>query len=284
MIRQRLRVVTAYIRNPTHLLRKLLWWLHAGESQARHVFVLGAPRSGTTLLENIIAAHPDNVSLRRETAFFTKANIFRHGLCFPPFLDADSIDCMRSESSDIVAFFDKVAEAACSQSQTSQFVEKTPQHVLRLRWLLDHFPQSQFVHVYRDGRDCYASARSTNVPQRTNVVRFAWYWKRCVKSRISIGENERITDVRYREFVEDPRQVTRELMGFLDQSFVPDQLDTGIRSMDPRSERDVHSSLSEPVHSRSVERWRNELSRAEQFMFEMIAGGQLASLGYPLSP
>jgi hypothetical protein len=283
MIRQRLHLVGTYGLNPICLLRNLRWWLGAAESEARHVFVLGAPRSGTTLLENIVAVHPDNVSLQRETGFFTKADMFRDGLCFPPLLDEYSVDYLRSESSDIVSFFDKVAEAACSEAGSSRFVEKTPQHVLRLPWLVDHFPQSQFVHLYRDGRDCYASARSTNVPQRTNVIRFAWYWKRCVERRLSIGGDERITDVRYEELVEKPRQVTRKLMGFLGQSFVPEQLDTEIRSKDPRSGRDVHSGLSEPVHSRSVERWRNELNRMEQFVFERIAGRQLATLGYPLS-
>lgn len=283
MIRQRLHLVGTYGLNPSRLLRNLCWWLSAAESEARHVFVLGAPRSGTTLLENIIAAHPDNVSLRRETGLFTKADVFRDGLCFPPLLDEYSVDYLRSESSDIVSFFDKVAEAACSEAGSSRFVEKTPQHVLRLRWLVDHFPQSNFVHLYRDGRDCYVSARSTNVPQNTSVIRFAWYWKRCVESRLSIGEDERITDVRYEELVEEPRKITRKIMGCLGQSFVPKQLDPDIRSNDPRSDQEVHSGLSEAVHSRSVERWRSDLDRIEGFMFEKIAGRQLATLGYPLS-
>jgi hypothetical protein len=97
-----------------------------------------------------------------------------------------------------------------------RFVEKTPQHVLVLRHLVHWFPQSHFVHIVRDGRDCFCSAQShPDVPQRTDVRRFAHYWRRCLLARQTVSGVVSVVDVRYEDLVEQPADTLRQLMSLL---------------------------------------------------------------------
>jgi hypothetical protein len=271
-------MLRTYARAPSHVPRNVAWRLPRTASASKTIFVLGSPRSGTSLVQNILAAHSALFSIPGETGLFSYQNIFgrRHfGLSWM------ENQVLFRDSRDVVDFFDRAVRLLETRSGGRTFVEKTPQHVLRLEFLSRRFPNARFIHVVRDGRDCFVSARShAGIPQATSARRFARYWRRCVEVPIRLRENPRITTVRYEDFVRDaPRELDR-VMHFLELEREDQQLDPQRFGSDRRGNREEFRLLRSLVSNHRVGRWRLELTSAERKVFERVARRPLEAYGY----
>ncbi len=141
----------------------------------RKIFIVGCPRSGTTLVQEMLAAHGDVYTLR-ETHYFRK--IRRRGrlrLLDYLFLSprrvraayafiADANDLLVGHDPSAVhtlraaaRFFDRLMTAEAQARGRSVWVEKTPLHLFDIRLIRRLIPAARFVHVIRDGRDVVAS-------------------------------------------------------------------------------------------------------------------------------
>ncbi len=151
---------------------------------ARPLVVLGAPRSGTTMIFQALSTHPDLWSLYRES----QAVI---GTYFPTemvpgcsvFVSADDVDDATADAIQR-SFYDSVGNAEASHRAVGRripliararlskvltrlggdrktppirIVEKTPDNCFRIEMLLRAFPDAQFVYVVRDPRGSIAS-------------------------------------------------------------------------------------------------------------------------------
>lgn len=133
----------------------------------RPVFIIGAARSGTTVLGDILSTHPD-------LAYWLEPKyIWRFGnatLAHDVLKASDA----RKEVKKYIRnrFFDFLNEQG-----KARFVEKTPSNVFRLPFIYEIFPEARFVHIIRDGRDVVLSAEKkwTSPPDRTALVR---RWRR----------------------------------------------------------------------------------------------------------
>lgn len=273
-----LSILRSYARNPRHVPRNLSWRIRRSVSASPTVFVLGSPRSGTTLLQSVLAAHSGLFSIPGETGLFSLQNIFtrRHlGLSW-----AENRELF-DESRDLVDFFDRAVRRLESRNEGRTFVEKTPQHVLRLRFLMRHFPRGRFVHVVRDGRDCFASAKThPRIPQTTSAARFARYWRRCVAEPLRAGNHPSLLSLRYEDFVRAPAPELERVMRFLDLEVEAGQLDPDRFGGHKRGDLEEFRLLRAPISDRRVGRWRDELSGAEVRDFERVAGPLLDAYGY----
>lgn len=256
----------------------MAWRLPRTTSEARTIFVFGAPRSGTSLVQSVLAAHSELFSIPGETGIFSRQNIFgrRHfGLSW-----AENQTLFR-ESRDVVDFFDRGVRLLESRSAGRTFVEKTPQHVLKLPFLTRRFPLARFVHVVRDGRDCFVSAKfHPGIPQASSARRFAAYWKRCVEAPLSMEPDARLFRVRYEDFVRAASAELEKVMRFLELEMEDLQLDPVRFGNQARARRGEFRLLRETVTDRHVGRWRAELSGAERRDFERVASEALAAYGY----
>lgn len=264
-----------YFTKPIRIYKNVRWRYTNRVSKEKHVFVLGAPRSGTTLIQTLIGAHPHFFSPGVETGFFTWQDIFhenRQHLGLPK----KTLERFYAECSDIVEFFDKLAGYVTEDRE--RFVEKTPQHVLKVSYIQDHFPKSHIVHIHRDGRDCFCSAREAGIPRGSDLEEFAGYWKKCVASRLEAGG--KILDVEYADLVGEPEEEMQKVMAFLDSSFELTQLQINARETDPRSGEEKFSRLADEISPRSVGRWKEELTSSELRRFDSIAEEELHAFGY----
>lgn len=138
------------------------------------VFIVGSPRSGTTLLGDILAAHPA-VSVWYEP----------HFLLDHDFREAPN-DCrVASEATEkvqraIKKSFDRYHEHCGRQV----IVDKSPGNSLKIPFLRTIFPDAKFVHVLRDGRDTTLSIavewkKRTSMLRKRNLHQMArtiWTW------------------------------------------------------------------------------------------------------------
>ncbi|NJL81783.1 MAG: sulfotransferase [Chloroflexaceae bacterium] len=261
------------------LLKQLPWYFPATLSEQPHIFVVGAPRSGTTLVKLILNVHPNLSGPGYETGFF----MFKHLSNLLLGKNDPSRQKLQTNTPDIVQAFDRFSQQRLKETGGQRFIEKTPPHVLRLPFLLKHFPKAQFINVFRDGRDCYCSARHhAYVTQGQSIETYARYWRRCLRSRFRQGEHPRILDVKYEDLVTNAESAVRGIMAFLAEEFEERQLDPRCYSQNTitRSKRQEFSKLSQPISPSSMNRWQKEMTAAEIERFEKIAGQELRRLGY----
>lgn len=111
------------------------------------IIVVGSPRSGTTLLGNLLAAHAQVAYWEEPRTIWSQGNAWRSD-------DAlDESDLTATIGDKIDRRFAKFVAA----SRCEKFAEKTPSNTLRLRFIHALYPNSRVIHLIRDGRAVVAS-------------------------------------------------------------------------------------------------------------------------------
>lgn len=273
-------IIIPYIRQPGSWFNNIKWRMPKTISDLETVFVMGSPRSGTTLIQKVIEGHDQYFSIQGETGIFSYQNIFnpeRHHFG----LTTEQQKELFSASVDIVDFFDKAVKKISIENDGKIFIEKTPQHVIHLDKLVRYFPNAKFVNIVRDGRDCFCSAKHhENIPQRSSVRIFASYWKECVTPPLMLKHNKRLYTFKYESFTKAPEVELNKLMKFLGHELMDKQLDPETYRKDKRASNENFKRLNENINESSVARWKDELGEDEKRVFKEIAGKELSSYGY----
>jgi hypothetical protein len=111
------------------------------------VFIVGSPRSGTTLLGELLDRHPQ-VSQWYEP-YFVWDHLFRDAPHDERTVADVTIDVRRQIFKDFNRFRQK--------RRCSALVDKSPRNSLKIPFILEIFPQAKFIHLLRDGRDATLS-------------------------------------------------------------------------------------------------------------------------------
>ena len=272
------------VKNYLQILPNLIWRFPQYKSSQKHIFVVGAPRSGTTLLKLVLDSHSKFISPGHETGFFLYNKIISNNWNFENF-KPEEIQKLKQESNNIVSFFDELVQKNLEIYNGEYFVEKSPPHILHLKFLRKHFPNSYFIHIYRDGRDCYCSARShPHIPQNKSLEKYAYYWRNCIRTRFKEREDGNIFDLKYEELVEEPEKNIKALMKFLNEEFEEEQLNFHKSSSHRLVKNPVERfiKLTKNIDNKSVTRYLQELTTAEIEKFNKIAEKELGLLGYTI--
>ncbi len=271
-------------KNPLHWVPNIMWRFPETISDLRVYFIVGAPRSGTTLLQKMVSSHSMLFSIQTETGVFSFQNLF--------VADKNHFELTEKErgelfvqARDIVDYFDKGVRTLMRKNNGKEFVEKTPQHVNYLPLILNHFPNSKVIHLVRDGRDCYCSAKNypNLIPQAESCITFARYWKKCVSNPLRFRNSTNLITVRYEDLVNNPRNQLGKIMSFIGFPLEEQQLDPAVFGNDRRAEQAPFHRLSSAVSPASVLRWQTELTAMEKDQFEQIASHELSEFGYETS-
>jgi hypothetical protein len=150
--------------------------------------------------------------------------------------------------------------------------DKTPDYCNHLPLIYDLFPDAQFLHVIRDGRDVAHSTFTTGFGPK-NAYEAASAWRKTLDSvdrfRHTLPPSA-FREIRYEELVRDPAGVLRRVAQFL-----------GIENHAAVTEN-AAPQLRAQVRSGNAFKWRQNLSWREIECFEAFAGDRLTALGYPL--
>jgi Sulfotransferase family len=275
----------------------------------RPIFVLGCPRSGTTLLQLMLHAHP-RIAIPPETRFVLTTYTARN-----EFGDLREQAHMRALASSIVdrrqtLFYDlgldseqitkeivggpptlgsalgTIFRAYARRFGKPRWGDKRPgyyQYIPELRRL---FPDAQFVHLIRDGRDCVASLKS--MPWFTQDIYGAvctWIeaidYARGAGRRLPAGA---YFELRYERLIADPAEQLAALCAFLGEQYVPAMTEPYKVAEVAVPERktwhaDTHGQLT-PSPSGS---WQERLEPWEAALCEAAMGGRLRALGYEVA-
>lgn len=258
-----------------------LWVRTLGtRSDRRHIFITGAPRSGTTLVKTILTAHSAIAGGDYEsTGFFKPRNLYQYS-CGE--IKNGWIQISPEEASSVVDLYDQLAEALLGWYGGEHFVDKVWPHTYRLKFVVAKFPRARWVHMIRDGRDSYCSAREhPNIPQSASLDQFARYWRDANKLVDRYIPTDKRIQLRYEDLTRSPEDEIQRLMDFLRLPVQTGQFHPAESGRIPSiRKREHHRRLTQPLDTRSVGRSTEELGEHERKRFFGIAGDMLQQYRY----
>lgn len=236
----------------------------AGHADARPTFIVGMPRSGTTLTERILASHPQILCLgERSFASQSLHNLERPGNS-PNALNR----LRRVEAKRIASIAKRYAETLdeCAESNEPQggkfirIVDKMPDNYELLGWISLLFPNARIIYVRRDPRDIALSCWMQRFAQirwacdMNHIVarlqqhyRLMDHWRRTLS--IPIHELE------YETLVADTESQARRLIAFLGVEWNDKCLD---HRLGPGIVRTASvTQVCKPIYRSSIDRWRH---------------------------
>jgi hypothetical protein len=214
-----------------------------GRPMPKRIFVVGCPRSGTTLVQSVLASHTQ-VTTFTESHFFDKGFRPRLGAYQPQTRLIELFDTFASENpfSDAARFreelvrlrFDEAAsepqsdaiarwfvsflDKQCLVRDKSAWLEKTPDHVWRVPLIDRVAPGALYVHVLRKPLDTVRSLHKAS--QAWGRPRPYWYsylhWLVSFRCSMRYLGRERHYGIFYEDLVTSPDEETRRLLQFLD--------------------------------------------------------------------
>ncbi|MFO7573351.1 MAG: sulfotransferase [Gaiellaceae bacterium] len=267
------------------------------------LLVLGVSRSGTTLLRVMLDRSP-GIAIPDES-FFIPLLARRH----PRRVDPDRFhDDLRRIPTLVTWGLDPSAaaqrlrpgmatgeaiaavfQAYAEQAGKLRWGDKTPMYMRHLGLLERLFPDAQYVHLIRDGRD--AAASFLDLPAGTytrtwahpaSAAEFACLWRTEVGAARELGRRvgrSRYHEVHYEELVTDPTGVVKGICTFAGLPFEPAMVEYA-GAVDV-SEKPHQQRLRQPPTA-GVRDWRADLDAADARAFEAVAGDLLTELGYEI--
>ena len=189
-----------------------------------HLFIVGFPRSGTTLTGQVLAGHPGAVVLDEQETLAEPAQAFlqdAHDLDRLSHLDAEALAPFRH------AYHQKVRALADARNKT--FVDKLPMNVLGLPLITKLFPEARVLVVRRDPRDvvlsCFRRQFAPGGASREffDLARAAAFYDQVMRlTELYQAKLElELMVLRYENLVADFEGTSRELCAFAGLEWTP---------------------------------------------------------------
>jgi hypothetical protein len=276
-------------------------------SSDRPVFVVGCPRSGTTMLSLMLHAHP-NLAMPPESRFLTytwrkrarfgnlQTDEQRRAL-------AEMITRKGSKVLDLGQDPDELQQKILDGPPTigsafgivfrefaqlhgrARWGDKRPAYYQEVDVLLRLFPDAQIVHIIRDGRANVASLKRMPWWRFDSLYSMAtWSLSEyCMRRNLRRLPADTFYALRYESLVADPEGELRKVCAFLDEDFHQAMLEPHRVTGVVPDRKHWHESLKTSVNSDAVESWRTGLEPWELGLMETALRRKLRRNGYQIS-
>jgi tetratricopeptide (TPR) repeat protein len=265
VVRQRIQVMHENLRSD--MLRSWLDSAKSLSSSRRLVLLGGHPRSGTTLLEQVLDSHQDIVSLEETTIF--------HDDAFMPLAN------LMPYETPILAFLESATGRALQQSRTNYFrfaelflglsvgdrllIDKNPSLTFLIPPLIRIFPEIKFLIALRDPRDVVLSCFMQPMPLSQGSSAYLKLG-RAVDEYVMMMNlwqtlkpmlHGHYLEVRYEDMVENLESVARRTLNFLGVPWDERVLVFDKHAREKVVRSPTYADVTQPVYKRAVARWRN---------------------------
>jgi len=241
-----------------HRERKMNGPRITGHSSARPIFVVGMPRSGTTLVSSVLSGHPriTNLGELLEISILVRSlkNYLKHPELYP--------QCIRGMSDQHAA---RLAERYLSSVDqlapgSDRVIDKLPQNFINLGFIEILFPNATIIHCRRNPLDtclsCYFQFFFQNMSFAFDLEDLANYYRLYQRLMDYWSESLSIplVEVEYEDMVTDLPSQARRLIEAC-------SLEWDDRCLDHRGGSSVRTAsrwqVRQPIYTSSMNRWKN---------------------------
>jgi hypothetical protein len=269
-------------------------------NKPKYIFIGGAGRSGTTLVQKILLGHP---SISGGPEFYFTKPIFElldrmlkihSSNCFHPSIKKMDLEKL------VRQFYDELLKGY-GDDNTEYISEKTPSNIHVAEILLNSYPDSLFINVYRDGRAVLNSHFNVKKRGRENgknlteigLVKTSVYWNRCIKEGFTAAKKfpGRVINISYEQLIQNPKVVLTNLFQELNLSSYSEMLNPeNIQLKEGENKPHINNIwYTEEMYSNSFDTskrlsWKKEMNIFRQYIATSIMYEQLIDLGFELKP
>ncbi|MDP1621757.1 MAG: sulfotransferase [Bacteroidales bacterium] len=283
-------------------------------------FILGRPRSGTTLLKTLFDAHP-NVKIPPELPIFLPLyQKFRHVktwdkahlLTFidhvfkPNVFNGKKIenlkinqeqfteDLLKMEYNctiqDLLIKLNEHSSSVFPKQEIRLVGDKNPVYSVYMKRLIRIFPKAWFICIIRDYRDNYVSIKNLEKVKLEAPVLTLQIARWVYVTKLFLACQNRFPDrfyiIRYEDLVTKPHEAFRELCAFLSIPYVPEvfefykKKEELLKAFLDPAIGNIHKSLMYPVNTGRMDLWKTQLNGLEVKIADQIAGKTADIMGY----
>ena len=237
------------------------WTKPPADGLASPLFLVGFPRSGTTLLQQVLAGHPEVTTLDERDNFRDA-----HG---PLLLEAGAMERWNSiPGANLAAlrrdYWQRVEKALPEDRKRAVYVDKLPMNLAVLPLLHLLFPDAKIVFALRDPRDVIVSCFRSRFELNAAMIQFlslenaARYYDAIMglaevaRERLPLS----LHVLRYEDLVADLRGETVKLMEFLGLPWSEDALNYAETARRRAIRTPSATQVIRPIYSSSIGQWR----------------------------
>jgi len=244
----------------------------------KHVFLVGFPRSGTTLLDTMLRSHPD-ISVIEEKPLVEVAQNhldpnLRYNILGLENCSKEDIEQVRKE------YFYNVGTAFSEDStkKITTIIDKFPLNITRVPFISQIVPEAQYIFAVRHPIDCVLSCWMQKFKLNDAMVNmfdlkrtFQFY---CKSMELFFGALERyeleVHTVKYEDMIADYQKEISQILNFLGHEWnnnIQNYQKTALTREAIRTPS--YSQVVEPIYQSAVFRWQNYQSFLEQYSEEV---------------
>ncbi len=265
------------------------------ESRKPPVFIVGSPRSGTTLLRRILNRHPA-LAVCEESRFFEE--VYARRSAFGPLENTTNrarfvrelllTARVRQLGPDIEKLRRQLLEEGTSYRNVFRCLlqfyadsegkprggDKTPVHSYFTETLSEWYPGAPIIHLVRDPRDVVASLQRMHWAPKS-IVNNAYYWLRFNRAAERSNIVRNTCGFNMSSLVANPE---RELSRIC--SHIGEDYSDALFPANSSAPYSWPASASAPVTRERMGAWREQLAPNDVAVIEWIAGDRFAAYGY----
>jgi len=251
------------------------------------VFILGAPRSGTTflasLLEKTVYGAPfethfiskyyhllenygDLTDYKKFNKLVTDILTERAVMQWDLYLDNKSFFKELGNNISFSSITDQLCLKAAVKKGYKSWGDKTPGYVGEFDIIKSLFPDSKYIYIVRDGRDVALSLLLKDWGPN-NIYYCAEYWAELNKDStqlLELAANGQLYFLTYEDLLDNVKTHIEKIYKFLDMKY---------------SQKDI-DELSQTVQKGNYNKWKQKMSTFQIRIFESLAGNSLKKFGY----
>jgi len=276
-------------------------------------FILGRPRSGTTLLSSVLAAHP-NLQVSAETKLVIELyfkfrsvkkwnekkllELFDFVFTLPrvKYIDIDKeklkADLLSIGKNANLARLIKVVylniDTYYKKDKIIWIGDKTPNYSIQKHYLKifkELFPETKVVHLVRDYRDHYLSVQKVDFKfKQRAIVAYRWTYSYDIITAEFKGDS--YFYIRHEDLVTEPEKYLTKICDFLNIEYKPEILefytikDVIIKKVPKDKFEQFHSRLLQPITDKYIYGWKTKMEKSIVKDMDAIVGDYAEKLGY----
>lgn len=270
------------------------------------VYLAGIERSGTSLMYALLATHP-RIAMTRRTNLWTyfynrygdlsdRENFER---CLSMMMRYKRLRVLQPDPDRIrqefwqgeptyARLFALLEEHYAERLGKPRWGDKSLNTERYVDIILAAFPSAKVIHMIRDPRDRYASARSrwTKMKGMAGAGTAMWLMSFDLAMKNQRRYPERYKIVRYETLTSQPEETLRDVCTFMGEEYAPEMLsmEGAPRLLEKGSNSSYGRRQAGVISTDSVAKYRKVLTKPEIAFIQSRAGKKMLALGYPLDP